>query len=223
MTYTLWLGAKAYSSWSLRGWLLFEAFGLSAAENVAPLYSAEFERERAAHFPSRSVPTLVHEEGGERRLVWDSLAIAEYLAERHPDAGHWPSDAAARAAARSLAADMHSSFQALRSSMPMNLKRDYPGRGMSPAVQSDVDRLVALWRWTRESFPSDGPFLFGARMTVPDVFYSPIATRLETYAVPLPEDAAAYSAALRAHPAMMKWREAALAEPWIEPRYQFEA
>ncbi|MEM6669035.1 MAG: glutathione S-transferase family protein [Pseudomonadota bacterium] len=222
MSYTLWIGNKAYSSWSLRGWLLLEAFDIPFEENLVRMYSSEFEAARTEHFPSRTVPTLVFEDGDRRQMIWDSLAIVEFLAERHPKAGHWPEDAAARAAARCLAADMHSGYQALRSNMPMNLKRDYPGRGVTPGVLQDVERLAALWAWARESFPSEGPYLFGSRLTVADVFFCPVANRLATYAVELPEPASVYCAALRAHPAMEKWRAAAVQEPWVEPRYQYE-
>ncbi|MEO1328825.1 MAG: glutathione S-transferase family protein [Pseudomonadota bacterium] len=224
MSYTLVIGNKAYSSWSLRGWLLLEAYGIPFEEQLIPLYTDAFLAAQApdgALAPGRQVPTLIHQEGAERRVVWDSLAIAEYLAERHPEAGIWPSDPAARAAARCLAAEMHSGFSALRSNMPMNLKRSYPGRGRTPAVASDVERLEALWAWARAGFGGEGPFLFGA-FSATDAFFTPVASRLRTYAVALSGPAQAYCDALLATPAFRAWEAAAVAEPWVEPRYQYE-
>jgi glutathione S-transferase len=219
--YTLYIGNKRYSSWSLRGWLLLEAFGLDFAETLVPLYSAEFEALPARIAPGRQVPTLVHVQGPERRVIWDSLAIAEYLAERHPEAGFWPTDPAARAFARCLAAEMHSGFGSLRGEMPMNLKDRLPGRGRAGNVMGDVARMTDLWRETRSRFGSGGPWLFGAQYTVADAFFTPPATRFRTYGVELDAAASAYSQALLDHPAFRKWETEAAAEPWVEPRYLF--
>lgn len=221
MGYTLHIGNKRYSSWSLRGWLLFDAFELTADERLTPLYTPEFEALPTQIAPSRQVPTLIHEVDGQRRVIWDSLAIAEYLAERHPESGHWPEDAAARAHARCLAAEMHAGFGALRREMPMNLRDRLPGRGRGPGVAGDIERVCALWERTLERFGAGGPYLFGTQFTVADVFFTPVATRFETYGVALEGASAAYASTLLAHSSFTKWREAADAEPWVEPRYQF--
>lgn len=222
MSYTLFIGNKAYSSWSLRGWLLLKAFGLPFQERLTPMFTEAFEAMRADMAPGRTVPTLLSEADGKRVMVWDTLAIAEYLAERHPQAGHWPADPAARARARCLCAEMHSSFQALRSNMPMNMKRRYPDRGRGAGVAQDIARMQALWSGARGEFGAGGPYLFGAGFTAADAFFAPVASRFETYAVSLEPQAQAYAEALLAHPAVAEWRAAAQAEPWVEPRYQFE-
>lgn len=223
MSYTLFIGNKAYSSWSLRGWLLLEAFGLPFETRMAPMYSEQFETLRAEMAPGRTVPTLSHRDGAETRVVWDSLAIAEYLAERHPEAGHWPQDAGARAWARCLAAEMHSSYQALRSNMPMNMKAQYPGRGRGAGVEADIARLDTLWSESRRRYGDGGAYLFGARFTALDAFYAPVASRFHTYGVALSDPAQDYAEALLSQSDVAVWRAAALCEPWVEPRYQFEA
>lgn len=225
MSYTLHIGNKRYSSWSLRGWLLLEAFGLPFEERLTPMFTDAFLALKSAIAPGRQVPTLVwrREAGLAPQIVWDSLAIAELLAERHPEAGHWPEDPAARGLARCLCAEMHSGLAALRREMPMNIGAALPGRGQTAASLADVDRACALWAHAKTLFPNDGPYLFGAAFTAVDAFFAPVAFRFETYAPPLPSEAAAYAEALRAHPACQAWAEAAKAEPWLEPRYFFEA
>lgn len=222
MSYRLYIAGKRYSSWSLRGWLLFEAFGLPVEERVTALWSAEFEAMRAEMAPSRTVPTLVHEIEGQRRVIWDSLAIAEYLAERHPQAGLWPTDAERRAWARSLTAEAHAGFGAMRKATPMNLGRRYENKTLSAAAQGDVDRIAELWSESLSRFGADGPYLFGADYCVADVFFTPYATRLETYGVALSGAAEAYAAALLAHPSYLKWRSDALAETARLDKYEFE-
>ena len=220
MTYILHIGNKRYSSWSLRGWLLLEAFGIPFEERLTPLFTEEWEAVKKTIAPGRQVPTLEWiDDGGTRRIVWESLAIAEFLAERHPEAGHWPKDPVARLWARSLATDMHCNFAALRSAQPMSIDADYAGRGRGAAVQADIDRLVDLWSRCRAEFGGDGPYLFGVKFTATDAFFAPVAFRFETYGVELPEPDAAYAKALREHPACLKWRKAAIDEPWLEPRY----
>ena len=147
MTYDLAIGDRAYSSWSLRGWLLFDAFGIPVRTHVARLYSDDLPRLLAEFPPARTVPAIRCPDG---TVVADSLAIAEELASRHPEAGHWPADPRARAAARSLSAEMHSAFHALRGQCPMNLRVSYAGTPMTDALRSDLDRLETLWAWARE-------------------------------------------------------------------------
>lgn len=219
--YRLHIGDKSYSSWSLRGWLLLEAFGLPFEEAFHPLYTPEFESFKRQAAPALKAPTLEILEEGRSRFVWDSLAIAETLAEAHPEAGLWPEDKAARGAARSLTAEAHSSFQALRQAMGMNIRRRYPGVGHTEAALTDAGRVQTLWGWARSRFGAGGPWLFGARFTVADAFYAPIVTRFETYGVPTTPEARVYMDAVLNHPAMTKWIKGAMQEDWIHAaRYE---
>ena len=224
MTYTLFLGSKRYSSWSLRGWLLFASFGVPVQERLAQLRSDDFEALRKEMAPSKTVPTLAHDVGGARRIVWDSLAMAEYLAEQHPEAGYWPSDVEARAWARSVTAEAHSSFGPMRKAMPMNLARRYTQKTPSDDVAADIARMSELWTMTRAKFGAGGPYLFGAGYTVADAFFTPYATRLETYGFMPDGEAGAFAQALLDHPKYLEWRAAGLNEPeeWILAHYEFE-
>lgn len=222
MSYKLHIGNKRYSSWSLRGWLLLEAFGVPFEEALTPMFTEAFAALKTRIAPGRQVPTLEWtREDGRTQMVWDSLAIAELLAERHPEAGHWPADPAARALARCLCAEMHAGFGALRSNMPMNIGVDYAGRGRGPGVEADIERMQSLWALARAGHGAGGPYLFGAAYGAADAFFTPVAFRFETYGVALTPEAAAYAAALREHPAAARWRRAAEDEIWFEPRYQF--
>lgn len=212
MTYMLHVGDHAYSSWSLRGWMLLRPFGLPVETRLHAFDGKGLDAFRAGHPPAATVPALEWEEGGRRILVWDSLAIAEMLAERHPEAGLWPADAAARAAARSMAAEMHSAFAALRREVPMNVRRDGRGVALSAAAQADLDRLSALWGVAR-AMRAEGPFLFGSRPTAADAFFAPIVWRVLSYGLAMPSADIAYLETLRALPAMAEWEETARAEP----------
>jgi glutathione S-transferase len=156
------------------------AAGVPFDEILVRLSELGSKREVLAHSPAGKVPVLKHGE----RVVWDSLAIVEYLAEIRPDAGLWPADPAARAHARSIAAEMHAGFQALRAHMPMNLRKSLPGRGRGRDVADDIERVCAIWRDCRTRFGADGRFLFG-RFSAADAMYTPVATRFRTYAVEL--------------------------------------
>ncbi|HEY7953839.1 MAG TPA: glutathione S-transferase family protein [Polyangia bacterium] len=202
------VGSKNYSSWSLRAWLALEQTGAPFDEVVIALDRPETKGEIARHSPSGRVPAL-HD--GER-VVWDSLAIAEYLAERFPEAGLWPADENARAIARAVSAEMHSGFSALRQNMPMNMRASAPGRGRAPGVDEDLARIFAIWRECRERFGAGGPFLFGRR-SIADAMYAPVVSRLTTYGVALDETAAAYSRAIWELPAMQRWLAASRLEP----------
>jgi glutathione S-transferase len=209
--YTLVVGNKVYSSWSLRGWLAARLAGIEFEEHLIRLSEAGSRAALLAYSPAGKVPVLHHGE----RVVWDSLAIIEYLAEQCPDAGLWPTDPTARAHARSIAAEMHAGFAALRRHMPMNLRKSLPGKGQGPGVAADIERIVALWQDCRGRFGGrDGPFLFGAPGAA-DAMYAPVATRLRTYGVPLDPVAAAYVEAIHAWPLFREWHAAALEEPWI--------
>ncbi len=217
MTYHLYIMDRAYSSWSLRGHLLLDAFDLPFTVTHAEWPSPEFDALKADIAPGRTVPAL--RVGDD--LAWDSLAIAETLAERHPDLPYWPKDSAARAAARSLAAEMHSGFSALRSECPMNLRRQYSGFETSDAVLADLARVEELWGWAQSRYGADGPFLFGAYGAV-DAFFTPLASRLDTYGLPQSEMAAAYVDAVHRVPAFRRWRAMAYAAPRENPVYEFD-
>ena len=211
--YTLVIGNKAYSSWSLRPWLLLRQAHIEFDEVRIPLYQDGHDAKIRRYSPAGRVPVLLDGE----LAVWDSLAICEYLAERHPAAALWPADVAARARARSLSAEMHSGFQALRSGMSMNVRRVYPSRAPAAAVAADIARVAALWQDCLQR--SGGPFLFGT-FGVVDAMYAPVATRFHTYGVTLPAVAQDYAARLLALPAMREWYAAAQAEIEVLPQFE---
>jgi len=207
---TLVIGNKNYSSWSLRGWLLLRGFGIDFDAVQLKFHTQGWRENIDRWSPSGLVPVLWLD--GEP--VWDTLAIAETVAERWPEKTVWPRDARARAFARSICAEMHAGFHALREAMPMNVRGSYPGRGLSPEVAQDIDRIVARWTTCRERFGQDGALLFGA-FTAADAFYAPVATRFVTYGVRLPDVARRYVDAVLALPAMQEWSAAARAEPEV--------
>jgi glutathione S-transferase len=208
MTYELAIGDRAYSSWSLRGWLLFDAFGIPVRVRAARLYSDELPALLADFRPARTVPALRLPDA---TVVMESLAIAEELASRHPEAGLWPADPRARAVARSLCAEMHAGFQALRGQCPMNLRVSYAEWPMTPGLRADLDRLEDLWAWARETVGGEGPWLAGA-YSAADAFFAPVAGRIATYGLPVSETAAAYVAAHLAHPSFCRWRAMGLVD-----------
>jgi len=219
--FTLVIGNKNYSSWSLRGWLMAKIAGIEFEEIVVPLDLPETHAAIRKHSPSGRVPVLLH-----RGLaVWESLAIGEYLNDLMPEAGFWPASAAARAHARSISCEMLSGFLELRTNMPMNIRASYPGKGMTPAVRTDIERITGLWRDCRKRFagaaPKDEGFLFGG-FSAADAMYAPVVTRLKTYGVQLDSDSEAYSAAVLAHPAMKEWTAAAKNEPWLIAAYELK-
>jgi glutathione S-transferase len=209
---TLIIGNRNYSSWSLRGWLAASQSGIDFETKLVRLSEPGSRTGLLAHSPAGRVPVLVHGE----RVVWDSLAIIEYLAELCPQAGLWPADAAARAMARSIAAEMHAGFAALRAHMPMNLRKALPGKGRGPGVAEDIERIGAIWREARERFGQGGSFLFG-RYSAADAMYTPVASRFRTYGVALDPACQAYADAVLAGPAFLAWQKDALEEPWIIP------
>ena len=198
---------KNYSSWSLRPWVLMRAAGIAFEEQQLSLGAPDFRVRVRTASAAGKVPVLIDDD----LTVWDSLAIVEYLAERFPDAGVWPANAAARAHARSACAEMHSGFGALRSQMPMNVCAQLPGRGWNIAVQRDIDRICALWAGLRSRHGADGPYLCG-RFSATDAFFAPVVFRFNTYAPALPETAQAYVTTLLALPAMREWSAAAAQE-----------
>ena len=212
--YTLYIGNKNYSTWSVRGWLAAKLSGAPFKEVLVQL-SGTHNPEFLRFSPTARVPAL-HD--GDI-VVWDSLAIAEFLAERHP--GMWPADRAARAWARSVCAEMHAGFAALRNDMTMCIRERLDVRPWSPALANDIARVDAIWNEGRRRFGGDGAFLCGA-FSLADAFYVPVAFRFQTYGVAPSGAAAAYLAALLAHPFVREWEKAALAETTIveadEPR-----
>ncbi len=212
--FTIVLGNKTYSSWSLRGWLMLKLTGAAFDEVVVPLDRPETKAAIRAHSPSGRVPTLK----ADGLAVWDTLAIAEYLHERFPEAGLWPENPVARARARSVAAEMHAGFPALRARLPMDLKREPPEPGAGIAVDGalagEIARIVAIWGDCRTRFGGAGDFLFG-RFGAADAFYAPVATRFVTYGIVLEGGVADYRDALMARPDLRQWIAAANAEPWV--------
>lgn len=211
---TLYIANKNYSSWSLRPWLLLRELGLPFEEKLVPFGSTDNGSTFRTFSPSGKVPCL-HD--GEL-VVWDSLAIAEYVAERTPAV--WPSERSARAFARSAAAEMHSGFGALRSSCSMCCGLRMRLRSPSAALLRDVARIDELWNEGLRRF--GGPFLAGAAFSAVDAFFAPVAFRVQTYGLELSEAAAAYARRLLERPAMREWYAAALAEPWREPEHEAE-
>lgn len=207
MSLTLVIGDKTYSSWSLRAALALELAGAPYREVLIALNRADTRAQILQHSPTGKVPLLVSEDGP----VWDSLAIAEYLAERFTEAHLWPQERAARALARSVCAEMHSSFVALRTHLPMDLKRDQALAEIPADAQADIQRICALWAECRAGFGQGGDFLFG-QASLADAFFAPVAARLRSYQVPLPAQAAAYVQTIYQWPAFQRWYQAAQEE-----------
>lgn len=212
--FKLYIGNKNYSSWSMRPWVLMRQAGIAFEEVLVRFDSfeagSEFKRRIGPVSPTGKVPALVHGD----LVVWDTLAIAEYLAERFPDRALWPAEARARAVARSACAEMHSGFSALRGACPMNVEARLPEVGAliwrdKPGVRADVERLVALWTQLLDTH--GGPMLFGA-FSIADAFFAPVCMRLVTYALPLPPQIAAYVDRVQALPGVQDWVQGALAE-----------
>jgi glutathione S-transferase len=205
---------KAHSSWSLRPWLVLKQFSIPFEEVLIPfgptMDDPDWKRAVADYTPARKVPSLV--DGA--IAVWDSIAIIEYLAETHPELPIWPRDKAARALARSICAEMHSSFGALRGACPMNLAWVHPARDRGAAVAADVARITEIWRDARQRFGASGDFLFG-EFSAADAMFAPVTTRFTTYSIALDPVSAAYVEAVQGIAGFRAWRDAALAEPWI--------
>lgn len=202
MTYDLAIGDRAYSSWSLRGWLLFDAFNIPVKTHSARLYTDELATLLKNFFPGRTAPTMRDPDG---TVVPETLAIAEELASRHPDAGLWPTTTKDRSVARVLASEMHAGFTALRNHCPMNLRVSYTDCAPTAEVLADLDRLQAIWAWARSETGSNGPWLCGAYCAA-DAFFAPVAGRIAGYNLPVGSEAAAYVYAHLAHPSFRRWR-----------------
>lgn len=215
MSLTLVIGNKNYSSWSLRPWLFLKHHGLPFDEVRIPLYREDTHERIAAYSPAGKVPVLVDGE----TTVWDSLAILEYLAERFPETAGWPNTRADRARARSLAAEMHAGFQALRTHCGMNCRRAPAPKALPETVQKDVARISQIWRDCRERNASEGPWLFG-RFTIVDAMYAPVALRFWTYRIAAGPLADEYVKTGLGHPAVAEWIEAGQAETELIPAFE---
>jgi glutathione S-transferase len=212
------IGNKAYSSWSLRGWLAVKQSGLPFEEITVPMFNEEWDRRRQGQefAPSGGkVPIL----WDDKAVIWDSLAIVEWLADRTGRARFWPEDEVARGMARSMAAEMHSSYDNLRRECPMNLRKHVPEHEVSDSVREELRRIFELWAQARARHGSGGPYLFGTFGAV-DIMFAPVVTRLITYGIPVPRFAAAYMEAMLGQPWMKEWIEAAQEEPWVIEKYE---
>lgn len=212
------IGNKAYSSWSLRGWLACKQSGLAFTEQVVPLYGEGWEALK------RTMPELAPSAGKVPILwdgdavVWDSLAIMDYLADKVGTDRFWPRAPAARAMARAMVAEMHGGFGALRMACPMNVRRRFADFVPGPAVQADADRILTLWAQARARFGAGGPYLFGS-FGAADIAFAPVASRFTSYGFALPGFAASYVEALWEHAWLQQWLADAQAEPWTIPRW----
>ena len=204
--FKLFIGNKAYSSWSLRGWLAVRQSGLPFEEIVVPLYDEEWDKRREGdEFAPSSGKVPILWDGD--IVVWDSLAIV------------WPADDGARAMARSMAAEMHSSFQNLRREHSMNIRQQYPSQPLSEGTAQDLMRIFQLWAQARARHGGGGDFLFGA-FGAADIMFAPVVTRLVTYSIPAPRFALPYMHAMFAHPFMQDWIAAAQEEPWVIEQFE---
>jgi glutathione S-transferase len=216
MALKLVIGNKNYSSWSLRPWLALRATGIDFDEECIPLYTGPADKARILGFsPAGKVPVLIDGD----ITVWDSLAIIEYAAERFVEANLWPSDPARRAHARSISAEMHSGFQALRTECGMNLHRPVRAKPLSEAARADIARIQQIWSECRQRYAASGPFLFGA-FGAADAMYAPVVHRFRSYAIELAPGLRDYVEAMTALPAFQEWTEAALAETLVIEKFE---
>lgn len=210
--YSLIIGNKNYSSWSLRPWLVLKHIGVELNEIVIPLYQPDSKDNILKVSKAGLVPVL--EVDGQP--IWDSLAICEFLNERHPDAKLWPEDPMARAMARSISSEMHAGFKHVRSDMPMNMRRHVEDFHPSPLCQGEIRRAFDIFTTCRKAYGAEGAFLFG-HFTIADAMFAPLLSRFDTYAIPLPEIVKDYSDSIMALPAFQEWKAAAMEESWSIP------
>ena len=203
------LGNRNYSSWSLRAWLVARQAAGKVDEVTIRLAEPESRDRKLGSSPSGRIPVLRHGD----LLVWESLAICEYLNERFPEAGLWPEEIEARAIARSVSSEMHGSFTALRRFMPMNVRARKPGKGRAPGVAEDIERVQAVWNDCRTRFGTGGDYLFGD-FGIADAMFAPVVFRFRTYDVHLDTVCGAYVETMLARPDMKEWEAAAIDEPW---------
>ncbi|QNM82917.1 glutathione S-transferase family protein [Sphingomonas sabuli] len=214
------IGNRAYSSWSMRGWLALRQSGEEFEELVVPMFGEDWERAREGDEFAPSMGKVPILWDGDC-VVWDSLAIIEFLADRVGREKFWPDEEPARGMARSMAAEMHSSFAALRRELPMNVRRTYPPIDLSDEVRRDIDRIMQLWAQARARFGGIGDFLFGDWCAA-DIMFAPVVTRFITYGVPVPPFAALYMKSVLQHPHVNDWIDKAQDEPWVIDAYENE-
>lgn len=214
------IGNRAYSSWSLRGWLACKLSGLEFETLVVPLYDHEWpERRQGRDFAPSAGKVPILWDGD--TVVWDSIAILEWLSDKVGNERFWPADDRARAFARSISAEMHSGYVPLRQACSMNLRHRMPTPNLPEEAKGDIDRIASLWTQALEEFGTagDGPFLFG-EFNAADAMFAPVVTRFATYSIPLPERIATYCNAVLTHPWMKEWITAAQEEPWIIEKFE---
>ena len=214
------IGNRAYSSWSMRGWLAAKQSGEEFEELVVPMFDAEWDQRREGDEFAPSLGKVPILWDGDL-VVWDSLAIIEFLADRHGPALYWPEDEGARAVARSMSAEMHSGFSNLRRELPMNVRKSFPPVALSDPVREEVDRILQMWAQARARFGGTGDFLFG-EWTAADMVYAPVVTRFITYGVKVPPFAAVYMKAVLSQPHVAEWIDKAQDEPWVIDKYEVE-
>jgi glutathione S-transferase len=212
------IGNRAYSSWSMRGWLAAKQSGEEFEEYVVPMFDADWDKRREGDEFAPSLGKVPILWDGDI-VVWDSLAIIEFLADRHGPALYWPEDEGARGMARSMAAEMHSGFAPLRRELPMNVRKSFPPADLSDEVRGDIDRILQLWAQARARFGGTGDFLFGNWSAV-DIMYAPVVTRFITYGVPVPSFAGVYMKAVLSQPDVAEWIDKAQDEPWVIEQYE---
>ena len=213
---TLVIGNKNYSSWSLRPWALMTELGIPFAERMLKFDSEDWDANIDRLSPARLVPVLWEGEPGAGFATFDTVAIVERLADLYPDRGIWPANDRARARARSLVANFHSGYAALRSAMPMNIRSHHPGKGHEPEVLADIERLTAFWRDTRAEFGTRSPYLFG-NFSAADAYFLPVASRFATYDPPMDSETEEYCRALLDTMARREWSRAARLETEFVP------
>jgi glutathione S-transferase len=217
-TLTLIIGNKNYSSWSLRPWIFMKHFNLEFTEQRIPLFTETTDQELEPYFSDYKVPVLM--DGNV--TVWDSLAILEYLSENYLDSKGWPEDAKARAVARSVSAEMHSSFVNVRSEMPMNCRKTFHNIKLSDAAAREVERIKTLWRKCRTEYGGQGEWLFG-QYSIADAMYAPIALRFAGYSIPLTGIEESYVSSVLGHPSTKQWIEAGKAEKEVIAEDEIDA
>ncbi|NNF46596.1 MAG: glutathione S-transferase family protein [Desulfofustis sp.] len=213
--YTLVIGNKNYSSWSLRGWLLLRQFQIGFDEIRLPLYTDVFSEKIKDYSPTGLVPTLVSGD----LSIWDSLAICEYIAEQHPALHCWPEDVQARAIARSISSEMHSGFFQIRNLLPMNIRRHRAIDTISPDLAKEIERVCDIWKSCRQFYKGDGDFLFGS-FSIADVMYAPMVLRFKSYLIEVGESEAEYMQSMLALTSLQEWIDAALAEEEVIDLYE---
>jgi glutathione S-transferase len=217
MGLTLFIGNKNYSSWSMRPWIAMKVAGIAFDEELISLNAKDFKARVGKVSGTGKVPALID---GDIH-VWESLAILDHVAETHPQARLWPTEPRARAHARSVAAEMHAGFMALRRHCPMNMWRPSKVRDLTPEAAADVRRIEAIWTDCRTRFGAGGPFLFGT-FGAADAMYAPVVSRFPTYAIEVGATARSYMQAVSALPAWKEWRTAALKETWVLPNNEVD-